>query len=70
MGRRKTLEWLGDEAVPVSLKVQTLETSPCTVECPLGTNVKAYVSLIAAGRFQEALEEIRRTNPFPGICVT
>lgn len=68
MGRSNTLEWLGDEAAPVSLKVQTLETSPCTVECPLGTNVKAYVSLIAAGRFQEALEEIRRTNPFPGIC--
>jgi len=68
MGKSKTLEWLGDEAAPVSLKVQTLETSPCTVECPLGTNVKAYVSLIAAGRFQEALEEIRRTNPFPGIC--
>jgi NADPH-dependent glutamate synthase beta subunit-like oxidoreductase len=68
MGKSKTLEWLGDEAEPVSLKVQILETSPCTVECPLGTNVKAYVSLIAAGRFQEALEEIRRTNPFPGIC--
>jgi NADPH-dependent glutamate synthase beta subunit-like oxidoreductase/coenzyme F420-reducing hydrogenase delta subunit/ferredoxin len=68
MGKSKTLEWLGDEAAPVSLKVQSLETSPCTVECPLGTNVKAYVSLIAAGRFQEALEEIRRTNPFPGIC--
>ncbi|MEE9309361.1 MAG: FAD-dependent oxidoreductase [Spirochaetia bacterium] len=68
MGRSKALEWLGDEAAPISLKVQTLETSPCTVECPLGTNVKAYVSLIAAGRFQEALEEIRRTNPFPGIC--
>jgi NADPH-dependent glutamate synthase beta subunit-like oxidoreductase/coenzyme F420-reducing hydrogenase delta subunit len=68
MGKSKALEWLGDEAAPVSLKVQTLETSPCTVECPLGTNVKAYVSLIAAGRFQEALEEIRRTNPFPGIC--
>lgn len=68
MGRSRAIEWLGDEAAPVCLKVQILETSPCTVECPLGTNVKAYVSLIAAGRFQEALEEVRRTNPFPGIC--
>ena len=68
MGKIKTLEWLGDEAAPIPLKVQTLETSPCTVQCPLGTNVKAYVSLIAAGRFQEALQEVRRTNPFPGIC--
>jgi NADPH-dependent glutamate synthase beta subunit-like oxidoreductase/coenzyme F420-reducing hydrogenase delta subunit/ferredoxin len=50
------------------LRVKPAEASPCTLECPLGTNVKAYVSLIAAGRFEEALEEIRRTNPFPGIC--
>ncbi|MCK5570028.1 MAG: FAD-dependent oxidoreductase, partial [Spirochaetes bacterium] len=42
--------------------------SPCTVECPLETNVKAYVSLIAAGKFDEALAVVRLTNPFPGIC--
>ncbi|UCF99600.1 MAG: FAD-dependent oxidoreductase [Spirochaetaceae bacterium] len=68
MGKSKTLQWLGNEATPVSLNVRILETSPCGVNCPLGTNVKAYVSLIAAGRFLDALEEIRRTNPFPGIC--
>ena len=45
-----------------------IEASPCSVECPLETDVKAYVSLIAAGRFEEALEVVRRTNPFPGIC--
>ncbi|MBA7660167.1 Ferredoxin--NADP reductase [subsurface metagenome] len=44
------------------------QASPCSAECPLGTNVKAYVSLIAAGRFSDALEVVRRTNPFPGIC--
>jgi NADPH-dependent glutamate synthase beta subunit-like oxidoreductase/coenzyme F420-reducing hydrogenase delta subunit/NAD-dependent dihydropyrimidine dehydrogenase PreA subunit len=26
------------------------------------------VSLIAAGRFEEALEVVRRSNPFPGVC--
>jgi len=50
------------------LPVEPVLSSPCTAECPLGTNVKAYVSLIAAGRFSEALEEVRKTNPFPGIC--
>lgn len=50
------------------LKIEPIEASPCSVECPLGTNVKAYVSLIAAGRFAEALEIVRQTNPFPGIC--
>lgn len=54
------------ESTPLDLK--PIDPSPCSVECPLGTNVKAYVSLIAAGLFSEALEEVRKTNPFPGIC--
>lgn len=45
-----------------------IEPSPCQVVCPAGVNVKAYVSLIAAGRFREALEVVRQRNPFPGIC--
>ncbi len=51
-----------------SHRLKTIEASPCSIECPLGTNIKSYVSLIAAGRFIEALEVVRRTNPFPGIC--
>jgi NADPH-dependent glutamate synthase beta subunit-like oxidoreductase/Pyruvate/2-oxoacid:ferredoxin oxidoreductase delta subunit len=50
------------------IPILPLETSPCTVACPLGTNVKSYVSLIAAGRFAEALDVVRETNPFAGIC--
>lgn len=49
-------------------RLKTDSRSPCTVECPLETNVKAYVSLIAAGKFDEALEVVRLANPFPGIC--
>lgn len=48
--------------------LRPLYPSPCSRECPLGTNVKAYVSLIAAGRFAEALALVRLTNPFPGVC--
>ncbi len=51
-----------------SFKIKPIENSPCSLACPLVTNVKAYVSLVAAGRFAEALEVVRRTNPFPGIC--
>ncbi len=51
-----------------SIKFTSIESSPCTTACPVGTNVKSYVSLIAAGKFSEALEVIRKTNPFPGIC--
>lgn len=48
--------------------VERIEPSPCMMACPAGVNVKAYVSLIASGRFQEALEVVRERNPLPGIC--
>jgi len=51
-----------------SYEVSAIETSPCTVHCPSGINVKGYVGLIAEGRFDEALALIREANPFPGIC--
>gem|GEM_PF-1078238 len=45
-----------------------LETSPCTLACPTRINARGYVSLVADGRFKEALALIRERNPFPGIC--
>jgi len=47
---------------------ELVEASPCSLACPIGTNVKAYVSLIATGKFEEALEVASGPNPFPGIC--
>ena len=41
---------------------------PCRVACPVHTNTRAYVDLIRTGRYEEAFEEIRRTNPFPSVC--
>jgi NADH-quinone oxidoreductase subunit F len=43
-------------------------SSPCQFLCPLGTDVPAYLTLTAQGRYKEALEVIRRTNPLPLIC--
>ena len=42
-----------------SLRLRAIEPSPCTEACPAGINVKSYVSLIAEGRFTEALEVVR-----------
>ncbi|MFQ5769149.1 MAG: NAD(P)-binding protein [bacterium] len=57
-----------NEVVNKEYPVGVVEPSPCMKACPAGVNVKAYVSLIATGRFQEALEVVRERNPFPGIC--
>jgi NADH-quinone oxidoreductase subunit F len=43
-------------------------SSPCQYLCPLHTDVPAYLTLTAKGKFAEALEVIRKTNPLPIIC--
>ncbi len=61
--------WLEAAALgPQPLAVRRVEPSPCTTACPAGVNVKAYVSLIAEGRFAEALTVVRERCPLPGIC--
>lgn len=51
-----------------ALDLDKRKTPPCRAACPLGVNVQAYVALAAAGRFQEALDVVRRDNPLPGVC--
>ena len=41
---------------------------PCQAACPLQTEVREYVDLIAQGKLLEALRVIRENNPFPSIC--
>ena len=43
------------------------KTPPCSHNCPAGEDISLQISLIAQGRFEEALELIRLENPFPGV---
>jgi NADPH-dependent glutamate synthase beta subunit-like oxidoreductase/formate hydrogenlyase subunit 6/NADH:ubiquinone oxidoreductase subunit I len=51
-----------------SLELDKRSVPACRVSCPLNVNVQAYMALIVAGRFDEALAVIREDNPLPGIC--
>ena len=42
--------------------------APCQAACPVGTNAGLYVSLIAEGRYDDALQVASEANPFPAIC--
>ncbi len=42
--------------------------APCRVACPVRTDTRGYVDLIARGRYREAFEKIRQANPFPSVC--
>ena len=41
---------------------------PCKAACPILTDVREYVQLIAERRFEEAFSAIRKQNPLPGVC--
>ena len=43
-------------------------TSPCKTACPAHIAVQGYIKLASQGRYKEALELIKKENPFPAIC--
>jgi NADH-quinone oxidoreductase subunit F len=45
-----------------------LVRAPCANACPAGVDVPGYVSLVAQGLYDEALEVHRESNPFALVC--
>ena len=43
-------------------------TAPCKSNCPAHIGIAGYMHLAALGRYREALELIKKDNPFPAIC--
>lgn len=43
-------------------------TSPCKTKCPAHIAVQGYIKMAAQGRYREALELIKKENPFPAVC--
>ena len=43
-------------------------TAPCKAACPAHVPVQGYLKLAAQGRYTEALELIKKENPFPAVC--
>lgn len=41
---------------------------PCEALCPAHVDVPAYVALVGEGRCAEAIQMIRKDNPFPTMC--
>ncbi|MCK4387367.1 MAG: NAD(P)-binding protein, partial [Dehalococcoidia bacterium] len=68
LGERKAAYVPFPQAVPNVYTIDKRGCSPCRVTCPAGVNAQGYVALISQGRFKEALEVVRRTMPFAGVC--
>jgi heterodisulfide reductase subunit A-like polyferredoxin len=65
IGNRKAAYKLFAQAVPNVYVIDKRGIPPCKDACPAGIEVQAYVSLIAMGKFDEALEVVFQRIPFP-----
>jgi len=43
-------------------------TAPCKAACPAHIAVQGYIKLASQGRYLDALELIKKENPFPSVC--
>ncbi len=66
--QRKAIYRPFPQAVPNAFTIDKRGYSPCLVACPAGVNAQGYIALISDGKFKEALEVLRRTMPFAGVC--
>jgi len=68
LGTRKAIYKSFPQAVPNKFIIDKRGIPPCRATCPAGVNVQGYVALITQSKFKEALELVRKYNPFPAVC--
>lgn len=44
------------------------QTVPCETLCPAHVDAPAYIALVAAGNYADAVNMVRKDNPFPTAC--
>ena len=69
---RNTMIWFGNRHTPNFRETRTdvMESgsAPCKAACPANVSVQGYVALAKEGRYLEALQLIKKDNPFPALC--
>ena len=58
----------GDCAAICPVSVYSQDPPPCQLACPINTDIQGYVSLVAQGKFAQALALNRQVNPLPLVC--
>ena len=62
-----TEEYWDKDYLKLSL-VNSYGTAPCKTACPAHISVQGYIRKAHEGKFDEALQIIKRDNPFPAVC--
>lgn len=60
--------WRADLLTERDYVVKETGTSPCKTKCPAHIGVQAYIKLASEGKYRDALELIKKDNPFPAVC--
>ena len=60
--------WTEDYRDKNRINTHETGTSPCKAACPAHIAVQGYLKKAAQGTYREALELIKRENPFPAVC--
>ena len=68
LAQRKAIYKRYPQAVPGAYAIDKQGSPACSLACPAGVNACGYITLIAKGKFKEALELERQNNPLPAIC--
>lgn len=59
--------WAPDYRITRAEVVDT-GSAPCKMSCPAHLPVQGYIKLASQGKYRDALELIKKNNPFPAIC--
>ena len=68
LGSRKAIFRPFPQAIPNVFTISRRGMAPCQAACSLHQNAQGYITLIAQGKFKEALDVVLRDNPLPSIC--
>ena len=67
LNERKAIYRNYPQAIPAAFTIDKLDKSPCANACPGHVNAHGYVTLIAQGRYEDAMKVIMRNLPLPGV---
>jgi formate dehydrogenase beta subunit len=51
-----------------TIQMEHKDCPPCQLACPILTDAREYIQLIAERKFEDAFASIRKLNPLPGVC--
>ncbi len=60
--------WDEDYRDTARINCYSTGTAPCKTACPAHIGIQGYLKMASEGRYTEALELIKKENPFPAVC--